>query len=301
MILIQGIILTLNEELHIARCIESIAPICSDILVLDSGSTDRTRAIASGLGARVIENKFLNHAAQLNAAISLCADFDGWLLRIDADEILDATAVQKFLRADHPQATTNGMMVRRRLHFMGRPMKWGGMDPVWTLRLWRNRHGQCEQRWMDEHVRVTGEIKASTLIIDDINMNSLHWWTQKHNDYASREAIEILLHRSNSKLVDKDSRLQSQAARKRWIKNNIYTRMPATARGCLYFLYRYLIRLGFLDGRQGFYFHFLQAFWYRTLVEAKCADIESYIQTHDASLVDAIRLRTGIDVSTSIR
>ena len=190
---LHAIVLTLNEEKHLVRCLESIAPACDSILVVDSGSKDRTVEIARQHGATVLQNCFVNHASQLNFGIAQLAGRGGWLLRIDADEVLlaDPAAVRQTLEAAGP--SVDGLLVRRRMHFMGRPMTWGGMDPVWQLRLWREGRGTCEQRWMDEHVIVDGDVARSPLRIDDINLNSLSWWTAKHNGYATREAIDILV------------------------------------------------------------------------------------------------------------
>lgn len=292
---VRGVILTKDEELHIARCIRSLRPFVDDILVVDSGSSDRTQEIARDLGAIVVEHAFIHHAAQLNAAIDLCGDFEGWLLRLDADEILQPDGVAGFrsmLAA--AEGTKRGILLRRKIHFMGRRLRWGAVDAIWSLRLWRHPYGRCELRWMDEHVRVRGEIGRSSLEIHDINLNSLHWWTEKHNGYASREAIEMLVARQRT---DAEGwRIPKRAQAKRWIKNNLYALIPPPARGALYFFYRYFLRLGFLDGSAGLYFHLLQGLWYRTLVEAKSAEIEQFSRLHGVQLTDAIRIKTGLDV-----
>jgi glycosyltransferase involved in cell wall biosynthesis len=294
---LHAIVLTLNEEMHLDRCLRSIAPVCASILVVDSGSKDRTVEIARTHGATVVHNRFVNYATQFNFGVAQLAGRGGWLLRIDADEVLlgKPEAVRRAL-AEAP-ATVDGLLVRRRMHFMGRPMTWGGMDPIWQLRLWREGRGACEQRWMDEHVTVEGDVAKTGLRIDDINLNSLSWWTDKHNSYATREAIDILARRHGLFAIESVSRARGvdQVVVKRALKDGLYLRLPPGLRSTLYFLYRYVLRAGFMDGRAGWYFHALQGFWYRTLVDAKVQEIERRAERDGTSVLEAIVAVSGLD------
>ncbi|MET2827809.1 glycosyltransferase family 2 protein [Mesorhizobium shangrilense] len=296
---IHAIILTYNEEKHIERCIRSIDSHCTSITVVDCGSTDRTVDIARRLGASVIGNDWVNHATQVNFAIDHLSNLPGWLLRIDADEVLETPPEPLAVLAERVASDVDGILIRRRIYFLGSAIKRGGIEPSWQLRLWRNGRGRCEQRWMDEHIVVEGLTQKSDVVISDINLNSLTWWTEKHNAYASREAIDILARSHGFSGMDnrqeRGGRLALQARAKRFIKNSVYLRMPTGLRSALYFLYRYIVRLGFLDGRAGFYFHVLQGFWYRTLVDAKVSEIISESATEGVSIVEAIKRKTGID------
>lgn len=295
---IHAIILTRDEQKHIARCIESIRDVCDSILVVDSGSTDRTREIAASLGATVILNDWVNYAVQCNHAITALAERTGWFMRIDADEYLtagSATGLQKLL-ARIP-ASVDGLLVQRQIIFMGRRIKWGGIEPNWQLRIWRAGTGVCESRWMDEHIVVDGGVSRTDIEIVDENFNSIDWWTTKHNNYASREAIDILVSRG---LLDGGARFprrgaSAQAKFKRSLKNHVYNRLPGGFRALFFFLYRYVLRLGFLDGRSGYYFHILQGFWYRTLVDAKLTEILRRAKSTGAPIADVVRATTGID------
>jgi len=294
---VHALILSLDEELHIARCIESLKEQCASVTVIDSGSSDATIAIARELGASVWTNRWVNHATQMNFAIDALAGKDGWLLRIDADEVLDADSRQTLaeaILAAPPQV--DGLLVQRRIHFMGRRIRHAGIEPSWQLRLWRNGRGRCEQRWMDEHMRVAGEVARTGIVLSDINLNSLSWWTAKHNAYASREAIDILNRRHRFTPSDGLSHggASAQARMRRFFKEQVYGRMPRGPRALLYFLYRYLFRLGFLDGAPGWYFNVLQAFWYRTLVDAKVIEIEAYAAQRKLPIAEAITACTGI-------
>lgn len=299
----HAIILTLDEEKHIARCIESIRDQCASILVVDSGSKDRTREIAMGLGAEVIENPWINYATQTNKAIAACAGKTGWLMRIDADEYLTpASAAGLHELLERQPRDVGGIVVRRQIVFLGRRIKWGAIEPSWQLRLWRAGQGSCEQRWMDEHIIVTGKVVRSTIDLVDENLNSLDWWTGKHNRYASREVIDILASRG---LLGGNMDIQRhsaswQAKLKRFVKERVYERLPGGVRPLLFFLYRYLVRLGFLDGKQGYYFHILQGFWYRTLIDAKLDEIMALAKRRGIPVSEAVRLATGFDPNVAV-
>jgi len=153
---------------------------------------------------------------------------------------------------------------------------------------------------MDEHVKVAGQVAKTGVVFSDINLNSLTWWTAKHNSYASREAIDTLNRKHNFMSVEglQGGGASTQARRRRFLKEQVYSQLPSGIRSIIYFLYRYIICLGFLDGRAGWYFHFLQGLWYRSLVDAKITEIEEYAATRGLPVVEAIRDRTGINVNS---
>jgi glycosyltransferase involved in cell wall biosynthesis len=294
---VHAIVLTLNEEVHLARCLASIRDYCATITVIDSGSTDRTVAISRKFGADVLMNEWVNHSTQINFAIDQLAGRGGWRMRIDADEVLEASAGTPEDAIHAAGANVDGLLVQRRIVFMGRRMRYGGIEPSWQLRLWRNGRGRCEQRWMDEHIKVAGAVAKSSLVLTDDNLNSLTWWTDKHNGYASREAIEVLNRRFGVLTPEaRNKTMSAQARARRYGKEKIYLRLPAGVRAIAYFLYRYLVRLGFLDGKAGLYFHLMQGLWYRTLVDAKVDEITRHAREYNISITEAIRDRTGINI-----
>jgi hypothetical protein len=184
----------------------------------------------------------------------------------------------------------DGVVCGRCMTFQGRLIRVGGVFPIRILRLFRYGRGECENRWMDEHIKVTGPtVDFKDELIDD-NLNSLSWWTDKHNRYASREAMDMLNLKYGFMPIDSVASLSggSQAGVKRWIKESVYARLPGGFRAFVYFFYRYVIRLGFLDGQAGTAFHFLQGFWYRYLVDAKVAEVERYIKDKDVDIATAI-------------
>ena len=293
------IILTYNEARHIERAIQSVRGIADSVVVVDSGSQDETLAIAQNLGAETLSNPWKNHATQFNWALDNLSQRADWVLRLDADEVLSADLAHQ-IAATLPGLgpEISGVTMGRRMAFLGRPIRHGGLFPIRVLRLFRPDKGRCENRWMDEHITVDGKTHDLPGEMLDDNLNSLTWWTEKHNAYASLEALEMLnlehgfLHREGDA-----SLCQKQAGAKRWIKERVYSKMPAGLRALVYFLYRYGLRAGFLDGREGLAFHVLQGFWYRFLVDAKLAETRAYMTRTGCDPPTAIQAVLGIDVS----
>jgi glycosyltransferase involved in cell wall biosynthesis len=269
--LLSIILLTKNEETNLPATLTSLRELDAEIFVVDSGSTDRTVAIAQQAGCHVFEHPFENQAKQLNWALQNLSITTPWIMRLDADERLTPELVEelKQVLSQTPEDIT-GYQVKRRVFFMGRWIRHGGYYPTWLLRIWRTGVGTCEQRCMDEHI-VLSRGKTANLqhdIIDE-NHKGLSFWTDKHNHYADREVKDFLSAMSDaSDDLLKGGQL-SQASRRRWVKTNLYARSPLFFRAFLYFLMRYTIGLGFLDGIEGLIFHLLQGFWYRFLVDAK--------------------------------
>jgi glycosyltransferase involved in cell wall biosynthesis len=293
------VVLTRNEEKHIARCLESTRPFASHVLVVDCGSTDRTVEIARSMGAEVLEKPWVNYSTQLNWAIDQVPTESEWIMRLDADEVVTQSLSVEI--AEHLPVLSrsiNGVYVSRRMTFMGRPIRWGGLFPVRVLRIFRSGQGRCENRWMDEHIMVEGRTADFAGEILDDNLNSLTWWTDKHNAYASREVVDLLNLEYRFMPHESVADLKSlrQAGIKRWIKENVYTRLPSGVRALVYVLYRYILRLGFLDGREGMIFHVLQGFWYRFLVDAKRQEVLAYMRQNAVGPVLAIKEILGIDV-----
>jgi glycosyltransferase involved in cell wall biosynthesis len=286
-----AIVLTLNEARHLPRCLASLDGVADQVLVVDCFSTDETLAIAQAHGARVVQRAWVNHATQFNWALTQLERDTDWVLRLDADEYLTPELVAE-IRARLPGLgpEIDGVYCGRRMTFQGRLIRFGGVFPIRVLRLVRHGRGQCENRWMDEHIKVSGPTADLRGEIIDDNLNSLTWWTEKHNRYASREAVDLLNLEYGFMPRDSVARLRggSQAGVKRWVKEVVYARLPGGFRAFAYFFYRYVLRLGFLDGQAGTAFHFLQGFWYRYLVDAKVAEVKRYMAAQGCDARTAI-------------
>lgn len=274
---ISVLILTYNEEKHIARCIESLRVFTKAIYIVDSFSTDKTVEIATSLGAYVYQNPWTNYAVQYQWGLDHCPIETEWVMRMDADEyVLPELATEIAAKMAALPEDVSGIYLKRRVYFMDRWIKHGSFYPLWLLRIWRYKLGKIEQRWMDEHI-VLSEGKTVNFEHDlvDENLNDLTWWTQKHNNYATREAVDLLNNKygflQNSEMTSK--LFGAQDKNKRWFKQQ-YEKIPFFVRPFMYFIWRYFFKLGFLDGRQGLVWHFLQGFWYRFLADAKAYEVE---------------------------
>lgn len=296
--MLTTLILTRDEERHIARAIRSVAGLGGRVVVVDSGSTDDTVDIARTLGAEVLFNPWRNYATQFNWGLDQLPEGTGWVLRLDADEVLSpelAGQIAATLPTLGPEV--EGVTVGRRMAFMGRVIRHGGLFPIRVLRIFRHGKGRCENRWMDEHIKVAGQVVDLPGEMLDDNLNSLTWWTAKHNAYASREVVDLLNLEHGFMPHDTVAGLgRGQAGAKRWLKEKVYARLPGGFRALAYFLYRYVIRAGFLDGREGLAFHVLQGFWYRFLVDAKLAETRAHMARTGCDAPTAIRAVLGIDV-----
>jgi len=297
------VILTYNEERHITRALAALTGLASEVFVIDSFSTDRTVELARAAGATVLQHKFVNYAKQFQWALDNARIKAPWIMRLDADEVIEADLAAR-IRDELPQlpAEVVGVNLKRKHIFLGRWIRHGGRYPLVLLRIWRHGHGRIEDRWMDEHIILSG---GHTITLEggfaDHNLNDLTFFTDKHNRYATREAIDIinerrrLFHRDVDLVTEEGSR---QAAVKRWIKEKIYNRIPYQISTPLYFLYRLIFQLGFLDGKEGLVYHGLQGLWYRFLVGAKVDELEAAIaHLNDPALIRAeLRRITGLAI-----
>jgi glycosyltransferase involved in cell wall biosynthesis len=275
-------ILTFNEERHIARAIDSVAAIGVELVVIDSYSSDRTVEIARARGATILQHKFVTQAQQFQWGLDHFPVKTPWIMRLDADEIVGPELAAEIARK-LPTLPTSvvGVQLRRRHVWMGRWVRHGGRYPLILLRIWRTGHGRVEDRWMDEHVLVWG---GSTVTFDadfsDENLNDIGFFTEKHNRYATREAIEIIDRRLGilSRASTRVEYTKSRKTRiKHWVRDQLQSKLPFTFTAPGYFVWRYVFQLGFLDGRTGLIYHFLQGYWYRFLVGAKVEELTQAI------------------------
>ena len=290
---IAVVILTYNEELHIERCIRSAKVVSNEIIVVDSFSTDNTCAIAERLGAKVYCHEFENQAKQFNWAIENCGIESQWIWRLDADEYIEEPLATKALQTlENVPESVNGIYVNRKIIFMGRPLLHGGWYPKPQIKIIRKGFGTCENKWMDEHLVI---FSGKTIYIDgdqtDENLNSLNWWSHKHVNYAGREAVNMLMMEYGLDTTDKVVKpifWGTDAERKRWLKQK-YVKAPLFVRPFINFFIRYILKGGFLDGKEGFVWHILQGFWYRMLVDSKILEIKKRFNFDECRIKDFLR------------
>lgn len=281
------VILTKNEEKNLRKCIESFRGIVKRFVIVDSFSTDGTEALCGKLDAELskfgssldfYQNNWSSYAEQLNWGLQNTNITTMWSMRMDADEELTEELAKEINdKLPTMKETVNGIILRRRVYFMGRWIKHGGRYPELLLRIFRTGKASCEMKIMDEHmILLEGTAVEFKNDLIDNNQKNLEWWTAKHNWYSNREVLDhqMTLENAMDKSLEKNGTSSGQAKMKRVVKNSGYYRLPKFFRAHLYFIYRYYIRLGFLDGPEGKIFHFLQAYWYRFLVDAKIYECE---------------------------
>lgn len=281
------IILTLNESLHVERAINSLQRIgiVLDIWVVDSGSTDETATIAARLGATVVVHPFTSHSRQFQWALDHLPLQGAWTMRLDADEVVSVQLGKELAAAiRYAPAGVDGFALRRRHIFWNRWLRFGGRWPLVLLRVWRTGCARVEDRWMDEHIVFVQPGRAPILRspFDDHNLKDLSYFTAKHADYATREAVDVLLRRYS--LAGSAGQLlvgtaTSQARLKRLLKLHLYNRLPFPLAAFGYFFVRYILQLGILDGLPGLVYHLLQGGWYRFLVGARVHELDAAIRT----------------------
>ncbi|MBW5438819.1 glycosyltransferase family 2 protein [Bradyrhizobium canariense] len=298
------IILTYNESIHLERALRHIKHLANEIFVIDSFSSDNTVEIAKTYGATVLQHRFVNYAKQFQWALENAPITSTWIMRLDADEIIEPDLSDEIAKKlPSLSSDVTGINLRRKLVFMNRTIKHGGRGILVLLRIWRRGYAEIEDRWMDEHM-IVREGRTVTFLggFSDHNLNDLTFFTDKHNKYATREAIDVLNQRL--KFMARPENLSTQgssfqAAAKRFVKEHIYNHVPFQVSAAAYFLYRYIFRFGFLDGKMGIIYHVLQGFWYRFLVGAKIEELQGAVAhlTDKGEISSELQRLTGLKIS----
>ena len=270
---ITAIILTKNEEKNIRNCIGSVRDLADRIVVVDSGSTDRTVEIAERMGAEIYVHDFVHYAAQFNWALDNTDIRTPWVYRIDADEIVPPKLREEIRTecAKHVDDSVNGFLMKHKLYFLGRYLKHGGAYPFIKMTVFKPAFGRFDDRAMGEHV-ILSQGTYITLKNDCLHhdFKDLTQFIDKHNSYATREVAEYLKERG----LREDTGLYAGARKTRSLRDRFYYRLPMFMRARLYYIYRYYFCMGFLDGRPGKVYAMLQAYMYRFIVDAKIYENE---------------------------
>jgi glycosyltransferase involved in cell wall biosynthesis len=317
------LILTYNEEKNLPACLESVEGLDCEVFVVDSHSTDRTREIAKAATVQVVEHPFENYAAQRNWAQKNLPIATEWVLHLDADERLTPELVSEIretlkvrgraierskeqgsegplkeqlsdrgCRGDNLKGI-DGFLLSKRTFFMGRWIRHGGHYPSYHLRLFRLDKGFCEERLYDQHFVVKGNIQKLKHDYIDILSSDLNSWTLRHLRWADLEARQLLMDR-DTKATVRPALFGNPIERKRWLRNGPYEKAPLYVRPFLYWVYRYFLCLGFLDGKEGFIFHFLQGFWFRLLVDIKLDELRREQRSDQRSEVGDHQRAVGV-------
>jgi len=295
---ITALVITKNEEIHIERCINNLKKLVDNILIVDSFSTDKTVEIAEKLNVRIIKNKFVNHSKQFNFGLSQLSDETHWVLKVDADELLTSQLIDEIKqKLPNLDEDINGIYLKRQLIFQKKIIRYGRLFPVKLLRLFKFNTGYCDNRWVDEKIKISGKTVEFKEYFYDHNLKTLNDWIAKHNEYSSAEALNYLLSKynfSNNDMINSKFNVE---------KNTIvvlksrdfYDKFPLIIRSFMIFFFRYFICLGFLNGKTGLNYFFLQTLWYRMVVDLKILDVEKLLKKNN-SFEDAIKKKLNLRI-----
>ena len=238
------IITTKDEELHVARCIESVRPL-GRVVVVDGGSRDRTIEIARAGGAEVVERPWRGYADQKNWALAETGIATAWVLFMDADEYLSPAGRDEIHTAIQ-DGDAAGYLLPRAQIFLGRRLDHAWWYPDYQLRLFRTGRGRFEDRRVHEHVVVDGPEATLREPILHENLKGLAAMIDRHNRYSDLEVAELL---DPATVRRPGSFTGSWMDRRRALKDRVWFRVPG--RPLVRFIWLYVVKRGFLDGRQG--------------------------------------------------
>jgi glycosyltransferase involved in cell wall biosynthesis len=275
---VTAVILTLNEEKNLPACLQPLQGWCPQIFVVDSGSTDRTAAIAQQAGAQVVHHPFETHAKQWNWTLKTLPLKTDWILCLYADQRV-TPELREELSALLPTtpAEVTGFYLPRKQVFRGRWIRYGGYWPKVLLKLFRRGTAWCdENELVDARLYTKGKTRCaqSALIEQNEKEEQIIFWLDKHLHYIELQAQEEILRRHNKvQWAIPLSFWGTPDQQVLWLKQ-LWYRLPLFVRPFFYFAYRYVARLGFLDGGRGALFHFLQGFWLRLMIDVRIKELE---------------------------
>lgn len=271
------IILTFNEEQHLPRLLNSIEELNAPIFILDSGSTDDTLKIAESSGAMVKSHPFENHPKQWDYALKNFEIQTPWVIGLDADQIVTPELLELLTNFnDEAYRNVEGIYFNRKNIFKGKWIKHGGYYPKYQLKMFRYGIGYSDlNENMDHRFIVEGNTtiwKKGHLLEENLKENEIRFWIDKHNRYSDLVANEEIERMENLRKQTIKPKLFGDPYQRTAYLKNMWWKMPRFLRPFIYFTYRMTFQLGFLDGRTGILFHFLQGFWFRLIVDVKIAE-----------------------------
>ncbi len=269
-----AIIMTKNEEKNIFDCLKSMKGFAKRCVVIDCGSTDKTVKIAKELGADVYNHEFNYYAQQFNWGLKNCDIDTEWVIRLDADERFP-TELKKEIKKiidDNKNNEMNGIVIEADLYFLGRLMK-HGMHKKRKMMLFKKQYGRIEDRRRDAHSVISEgyTVRAKHRFVH-YDFKNIDDYIKKYNWYATREMQDYIDYKrgENETNIKTDAAIVTQRKK----KYGIYYKAPRYFRCWAWFIYNYIFRGGFLDGKEGLIFYFLECYWYRFAVDAKIYEYE---------------------------
>lgn len=284
------IIPTYNEEANIGECIKSLKGFAEKIILMDNNSTDKTKEIAVGMGAKVIQSD-LTYKERLNTGINLPEVTTAWVMNLDADERMTSESVDELNKVTEKYLNDpkiNGVVLRYRFVFMGKLLKHSMSN---KMRLFKKGKAYMENVELDEHfVLKEGKAYMMKTTLMHLEYKGIDAFTRKLNGFAKRKAKEVVEVQKKHIEVNYEG-LAEVTKRRRYLSYNLYYKMPIRWRAKLYFYYVYYFKLGFLDGTRGKLFYFIFFYWYKLITDAY---IKEYQMIEDGLLEeegDVIRIK----------
>ena len=255
---------TLNESLHLKRLLPLLRTLKIPFFVLDSYSSDDTTSLAKRFGGKAIQGRWKTFSEKLNFGLEKNPYRSKWIIRLDADEYFDKNFIE-YLQEKNLRLIpedVDGIYINRKVYFMGQWMKHGGIYPGRIIRIMRPDKAVYENKILDEHVEVHNFSMIDIDIIDDPLYDLTHL-LKKYIRYA-----EVFRHGHFSKNFNRTVLVKNGQSKIKSFLQNSFLKLPLFLRCFMYWIYRYILRLGFLDGSKGLIFITFHAFFYRFLIDA---------------------------------
>jgi glycosyltransferase involved in cell wall biosynthesis len=262
------------------RLLDSIRDLHAAVYVLDSGSSDRTIEICRQNRVVVQSHPFENHPRQWDVALHVFDISTPWIIALDADQVVTpelALQLRNFRNEDFRDV--NGIYFNRKNIFKGKWLRYGGYYPRYLLKMFRTGIGYSDlNENMDHRFIVPGKHivwRKGHIIEENLKENNISFWIAKHNRYSDLVAEEEIQRRNHQRQQSITPMFFGSPDQRIAYYKKLWWQLPLLVRPFLYFFYRYFIQLGILDGRKGLIFHFLQAFWFRFVVDVKIMELKN--------------------------
>jgi glycosyltransferase involved in cell wall biosynthesis len=252
------VFLAQNEERNLRQTVPAAASWGVPVYVVDGGSSDGSEAVCAAGGAVVLHRAFDHYASQRNWALQHPEISGRWILFLDADEEVTEgfrEAVTEALAASEH----NGWYVNRRFWFLGRPIQHAGLSPNWVLRLVKRDAARWDLEGMREFAVVDGSVGHLAGHIEHRDRRGVLFWTAKQAWMAGWDA-------ERGEYPVEDTSKHRESSFRRWVRRRIFPAVPPAIQALALFLYRYVIKLGFLDGHAGFSYCMMRELWFPVLV-----------------------------------
>lgn len=271
-----AIVMTKNEEKNIVDCLKSMENFAKRVVVIDCGSTDETTEIAKQYGADVYTHEFEYYAKQFNWGIDNCDIDTEWIIRLDADERFPQqlnTEIEELIEKYKGQPM-NGIVIEAHFFFLGRCMK-HGMKNKRKMMLFKKSCGRIEDRRRDAYSVISEgfQVEAKNKFLH-YDFKNIHDYINKYNWYATREMMDYI--ESEKKAQNSTIEIADESLNKQRKKKGMYYKFPMFLRAFIWYVFAYILKLGFLDGKEGMMYYFFECFWYRMLVDAKIFEYKKY-------------------------